>query len=1030
VKDEEGLSLLQLQENSSTFPFRSEPTRVNGIAGEVAAILGVQKQSMARRDASNAIVPPYLCTFDDYESLNDYTIINVNGDTKEWQFYSNSAGLAVARVDYNTKMDMDDWLITPPLSLEGGMIYDFSVDIRGITSDFVEKFEIFEGTEPTVEGMTKCLVPLTTIESGTFATYTARVTAPETGLYYIGIHGCSTANMGSIYVDNLSVSAASDGTTPAGVENLSAIPGANAATTVAFSFNAPATSKADVPLTALDRIEIKRAGRLVKTFENPTPGELLTYTDETPRTGTFNYSIIAYNDNGAGDEVTAAVYVGVPYASLPENVRVAEDGHGMVTVSWDPVTTDEYGQPLDAEYITYAIRTLLDDDLSYIADNLTTNSYTYRAVEDGTQDFISLMIYAVTKRGAEDGAVTGMVPVGVPYTLPYTEGFADGDMHSIFGVRNNIDGLSAWAIFADDNLSIGAADGDGGYLGTKASDVGAKAHLFTGKIDLSGVDRPYFRFYTYYTADISIGPDTNGIIISARRPTDPDWTEVVNSDVHTLCGSPTTYAGLWYPVVVDLSDFKDGEVQLRITTVASPYTYTLFDAFEINGQLQHDLVAGDITAPAEVTPDQQFSVNVEVSNDGFETAENYTVELYHNGVLDSTLDGVAIGAYQSTTFSFPQKLNVTDVDTHTYYAVVNYPDEMRSENNQSESIDVRLTANTLEKPLDLTAEETEEHVVKLTWTAPEAKTVAKVTESFEDGEFGDQKYSGWTFIDQDGYWVGGIQEIDIPNIEPAVTKASFFIYDATDDKYIYAHSGNKLLASMYRADYGAVDDWAITPELSGNEQNISLFACSLSSDYPEAIDVLYSTTDTDPESFTKIRSYVNIPEEWVRYMVTVPEGAKYFAIRSTATGGFMLMIDDVAYEPAHYGMTLTPLAYNVYRDGVKLNDSPITATEYIDTLPGDGKYSYYVSTIYEIGESMAAGPVSITSSVGAIDANKLGVSVDNRVISVSNTNGARVELLSLDGKRLYAGEGDARIRVASGVYMVRVGKAVAKVIVK
>jgi hypothetical protein len=1008
----------------------SEPTKVGGIAGEVAAILGVEKKSIVRKDASDAIVPPYLCTFDTYESLDDYTIINVNGDNKQWQFYSNSAGLAVARIDYNTKMDMDDWLITPGIYLEANMIYDFSVDIRGVTSDFIEKFEIYQGAEPTVEGMTKCVLPVTTVETNEFTTYTKRIAATETGVYYIGIHGCSVANMGSIYVDNLSISAPSDGTMPAGVENLTAIPGANGDPKVALTFNAPSISKAELPLTSLDRIEVIRAGKTVKTFENPTPGEQLTFTDELPRTGLYSYSITAYNEFGAGDETAFYVYVGMPYAAIPENVRVAEDGHGMVTVSWDPVTTDEYGQPLDAENVTYAIRTLLDDDLSLIADGLTTTSYTYRAVADGEQDFISLMIYAVTSRGSEDGAVTGMVPVGVPYTLPYTEGFADGDMHSIFGVRNNIDGLSAWALFADDNLSIGAADGDGGYLGTKASDIGAKAHLFTGKIDLSGVDRPYFRFYTYYTADISIGPDTNGIIISARRPTDPDWTEVVNSDVHTLCGCPTTYAGIWYPVVVDLSAFKDGEVQLRITTVASPYTYTLFDAFEINGQLQHDLVAGDITAPAEVAPDEQFSVNVEVSNDGYEPAENYTVELYHNGALVSTLDGVALDAYKSTTFSFPQQLNVTDVENHSYYAVINYPDEMRSENNQSDSVDIRLRANSLEKPLDLAVEETEEHKVKVTWTAPEAKKVDIVKESFENGEFGDQKYDGWTFVDVDGYWVGGIQEIDIPNIEPAVTKASFFVYDATDDKYLYAHSGNKFLASMYRADYGTVDDWAITPELSGNEQNITLYAASLSEDYPEAIDVLYSTTDTDPDSFTKIRSYVNIPEDWVRYVVTVPEGAKYFAIRSTATGGFMLMIDDVQYEPAHYGLTLTPLAYNVYRNGVKLNESPVTDTEYFDTLPGDGKYSYYVSTIYEVGESMAAGPVSITSAVGAINANKLGVTVDNRVISISNANSTAVAVMSLDGKTIYSGQGDARVRVAAGVYMVKVGKAVAKVIVK
>jgi hypothetical protein len=37
---------------------------------------------------------------------------------------------------------------------------------------------------------------------------------------------------------------------------------------------------------------------------------------------------------------------------------------------------------------------------------------------------------------------------------------------------------------------------------------------------------------------------------------------------------------------------------------------------------------------------------------------------------------------------------------------------------------------------------------------------------------------------------------------------------------------------------------------------------------------------------------------------------------------------------------------------------------------------------------------------------------------------------SLDGKLLYVGKGDAKVPVNSGVYMVKVGKAVTKLMVK
>ncbi len=134
-----------------------------------------------------------------------------------------------------------------------------------------------------------------------------------------------------------------------------------------------------------------------------------------------------------------------------------------------------------------------------------------------------------------------------------------------------------------------------------------------------------------------------------------------------------------------------------------------------------------------------------------------------------------------------------------------------------------------------------------------------------------------------------------------------------------------------------VDDWAISPELSGNAQTVSFYARSFQSIYPENIEVLYSTGSTDPKDFSIAKPNTQVPGEWTLFEASLPEGAKHFAIRSCGSYNFMLMVDDVAYEAKALGEKYTIAGYNVYRNGERINDSLITSTAHLDTNPADGK---------------------------------------------------------------------------------------------
>ena len=63
-----------------------------------------------------------------------------------------------------------------------------------------------------------------------------------------------------------------------------------------------------------------------------------------------------------------------------------------------------------------------------------------------------------------------------------------------------------------------------------------------------------------------------------------------------------------------------------------------------------------------------------------------------------------------------------------------------------------------------------------------------------------------------------------------------------------------------------------------------------------------------------------MPKAWTEYTVDIPEGAKYFAIRSMAYDNYMLQIDDITYERR----IDKPVGFNIYRDDEKVNTAPVT----------------------------------------------------------------------------------------------------------
>ena len=102
-----------------------------------------------------------------------------------------------------------------------------------------------------------------------------------------------------------------------------------------------------------------------------------------------------------------------------------------------------------------------------------------------------------------------------------------------------------------------------------------------------------------------------------------------------------------------------------------------------------------------------------------------------------------------------------------------------------------------------------------------------------------------------------------------------------------------------------------------------------------------------------------VPDEWTEFSFDVPEGAKHFAIRCVSEDQFFLMIDDIEY----LGKVHEILGYNLYRDGEKVNDEPLSTVDFEEVI-GDVRHEYNVTVVYDDGESAFSNTVTLGSTTG------------------------------------------------------------------
>lgn len=957
--------------------------------------------------------------FSDASGLERFTQLDANNDGKSWRWYGGE--IFCSATDNN---DMDDWLFTPALELEAGKTYRLSFLTFAYNSSLGSRGEVMMGLNPDPESMKLIIMPVTNI-SGVRKDNVPRVfniTPKESGTYYIGFHGMSRKRVDwNFYLDDIRIEAGVGIDKPADVTSAIVKPADDCSDYAEITLTVPDKTFSGALLENLTSVDIYRDGVLVKSFENPVPGETLLYKDEDVPTGRHEYEITATNNTGSSVPKSISAFVGPNLPLSPDYVKITEtETPGKIIVEWSKVQKDVDGKNLQDGMVTYTIST--EDHI--IKQKITDNSYTYQALRPtDPMEFFQLEVYATTKTGDSDSAISPLVPVGASYTLPFSESFADGYLSKAWAVRSLAGNYNQWRALSDD-AGIPSQDGDNGLVAVYMPYEGGISQLISGKIDLGTARHPALQTYYY---NIEGGHNVVTLLAGELGGRLNEYTTYTNA-------SPEG----WSRIMVPIEDLAGKTIQFAIQAEMVNQYHTIFDNIKIIDLKETNVAVASISATKTAKPGDEVSISVDVENNGFNPVYDVKILLYRDGREVAQSEPIDIEPYDSMSVSFSETVSALFSDESVYYAVAVHPEDLDSSDDKSANVILKVDLPDYPQPTNLTAVKSN-NGVDLTWQSPalDGSVVNAFTEDFESYTPGQPDSIGkWSIVDVDEDLTYMFENIDMPN---AGQELGFMVFDqewAGDDSYFQAHSGHQYAIAMAAA-FGQNDDWLISPELNGQAQTVKFFAKTLSPQYErEAFEFLASSTGKNVDDFELVGFDTGVPVRWTPYSFDIPAGSKYFAIRCVSFDAFMFMVDDISFTPA--GMSATPLnlvGYNVYRKGEKLNTDVVTAENYTDSsYLGDDTY-YAVTALYNHGESTGSNYASVQSSGVSnqlASAQGKARSVAGGII-IEGASGAQFAVTDLMGRTIVTDTANADVifvPATSGMYIVNINNISTKLIVK
>lgn len=910
-----------------------------------------------------AAVLPFTEAFE--SGLGEFTVEDTNNDEVTFQRryarfggYNNSDAYIRYEASSEKKNDADDWLFTPALELKKGFVYELSYQYKTPGYQKTNRIEWKAGKTASSESMTVDIAEVK--EYGYISSWTketVKITVPEDGEWYIGLHLISMAEQGDVYLDQFEISEGINEMTPMAPEVSEPVFSiVDEDLQTSFEIEIPSTTVGGNPIEESE-VEIFVAKDEDSDFGSVkgAPGTTVPFVDTEASSSSTTYTFHTMINGLESEKVEkiANPRFGTPKAV--ENFTVSQEGNEF-TLSWDAVTeavnASDLFNPAQVKYLVKCNGETVADNTSEL-----TATYTCPMPEDG-QEPVSFTILAIAS-GRQSGVVTSdSYMVGDPYTGEFKESFAGRAFSNKTWVIENNKG---WSISTGSSFSpsVNPHDSDGGCLEFA---LNGTAKIWSPVLNLSTLQNPKVKFYaylypsSYYETTIQPGFMVNGEEI------------VVGEPISLKSGTEG-----WTEFIIDVpAEAQENNCQLMFTGTGT-YAYSgkfYIDNISIVSYLDHNL-AVEVSSPVKsLEIGQEVTFPITIENKGANAENDYTLTLFADGEKVAEAQGPEVEPMGNASAELSFKALPKYAGQEIEFTIALTLDGDGDEEDNEAELSIPVNGNDLERVQSVNATlATDASKVTLEWTAPEVSTeptYAEVTESFEDWEAGSMEaQNGWIFIDADDAAQNGINNVNF-NEKFAAMVAENFTAAYSWNPSLECPDGTKALAITdlvysYNTDS---DNWIISPEVKGGTE-VTFYAMTFTTSDPELFSVYYSEGGTEVSDFIELEEYVLAPKynssainEWGEISIDLPAKARRFAIRVSGSHKSPILFDAFTFTATSSPAVHT--GFNVYRDHELLAAYPAETLSHVDNEPVLGnEHVYHVTALYDKGESHYSEPMNV-----------------------------------------------------------------------
>jgi len=991
----------------------------------VASALTLRAQPATSSDATFEIPFTLAPTQADIDRM---TIIDVAEDGRTWAYEDKEKALFYR---YSTKLDADDYAVIPINVTGTDKLFRFSVSARCQNGYFGESFELCAGEAPTAEAL-KPIYSSGMIYNEDYRPFEAHFAVATPGTYYVALHMVSPKNCMRFYVRDIAVEqTALSRFVPAQCDAPAATAAPAGALSASVTFNAPENHADGTPLDPSQMLSIKIVSAAETKTLTAMPGESISADIATVH-GDNTIELIPSNNHGEGLHATLSIFTGPDIPATPEVTASVSSDNMSMKLKFNVSPIGKNGGYVDPAAVSYSFHSYVEENgvgsWVRIQDIGIVSEYDYTLPEGTPQNVINLGITASNTSGENTSVVAISEVLGTPHKIPANETFANKNFTYIpVVIEAPTDEYGAeYTIIDPVDLFEDAENHSKLAMAGFITDYGAtKGQIALPRFSTKGVTSAKIGLNLFFH---ELMPETS--IELSGFDHEPMTVGTVNAATHSRG---------WHTVQFDIPQEMLNRDWIA-PTITSSYPgeeeeeYIIIDKYFLRPSVTDDVAVEAIYGDKKLTVAKAASFTAVIENRGTQNV-SLSNAIFRLSSGDATIESrpvdelnLAPGETADATFDFIPTAD--HLGSLSLSLTIEDPDDDTSNNSASITLTVEKGENNIITDLEGYFND---GAVNLQWSGLGKLAGFQDMEKLTAFSYG-SRLGEFINKDLDGKNTFVISGFSFPGngYAKAFQVFNYPKSNVSTSNYL-PYSGDQFLIAFAPDDeITPSNDWLISPKVAGGTEMSFMFNIISSQYAPEKIEIMTSSTDTEPESFTTLRTISKSTQGWEKITETLPDDAKYFALHYISCNTFGILIDDIDYIPES---GLPYVTYNVYRNASLIKEN-LTEPTYCDINAPEGTNRYNVAAVIDgVEQPLSNSAIISTSVLTDINGNSSQVYIcaGANSILIGNLSGEPVSIHSIDGLTIasFTGvEGSVSKSVQPGIYIVRCGTVSSKVIVR